>query len=167
MTANNPILDRLDLIPAVDVDNLPDLYEKLHDCGLCELRFTCTAPVPGVGVIGAKYMIIGEAPGREEDKAGMPFIGWAGRKLDHLLGLAGITVNECYITNVCRCRPPSARKPRIKEIRACSRWLVAEIRLVKPTTIITLGATPLALFTPHGIKTLHGTLFEYELEETT
>ncbi|XUX01195.1 MAG: uracil-DNA glycosylase [Dehalogenimonas sp.] len=166
MTANVPILSRLDLIPDIAADSLEKLHTLLHDCCLCELRFTCTAPVPGLGPLNPKYMIIGEAPGREEDRAGVPFIGWAGKKLNQLLEVGSINPNDCYITNVCRCRPPSNRKPKIKEIRVCVRWLLKEIRLVKPEKIITLGSTPLSLFTPHGIKVVHGTRLEFDLPET-
>jgi len=121
--------------------------------------------VPGIGTLKAKYMLIGEAPGAEEDKAGVPFVGLSGKRLNKLIVLAGIDINECYLTNVCRCRPPANRTPRKLETRACNHWLVEEIKLIRPEYIITLGSTPLSLFSKSGVRSMHGTMFEYELEE--
>lgn len=121
----------------------------------------------GLGEVGAKYMIIGEAPGRDEDCLGVPFVGLAGKRLDKLLGAAGISLNDCYITNVCRCRPPSNRTPKKVEVRACSSYLLEEIRLVQPQQIITLGSTPLSLFCPYGIRQMHGTMFDWAVTSPT
>jgi DNA polymerase len=118
-----------------------------------------------MGKKGAKYLVIGEAPGKTEDHEGIPFVGDAGRKLDQLLALAKIDINDCYITNVCKCRPPHNRTPTKKEIRACLPWLLAEIRAVGAEMVITLGGTPLNLFTNQGISKLHGTLLEFDLPD--
>jgi len=126
---------------------------------------TATRPVPGHGIAGVKYFLIGEAPGRDEDAAGIPFVGSAGRRLDKLLELAGIDINDCYLSNVCRCRPPQNRTPRKKEIRECVDFLWREIKLVKPEYVITLGSTPLSLFSEHGVTQMHGTMFEWEMED--
>lgn len=118
----------------------------------------------GSGEIGAKYFIIGEAPGRNEDSVGLPFVGLAGKRLDKLITLGGISLNDCYLTNVCKCRPPANRTPRKSERLSCYPWLRQELELVQPEYIITLGATPLALFSDQGIRQMHGTMFEAKLD---
>ncbi len=145
-------------------DSLNQLRKDILSCQRCELRETATQPVPGIGNIGAKYFICGEAPGRQEDEEGCPFVGMSGRRLDKLIGLAGIDINDCYLSNVCRCRPPDNRTPRKKEVTACKDYLMREIALVKPETIITLGSTPLGLFCPHGVTHVHGTVTEAEVD---
>ena len=144
------------------MDTLEQISKDILACQRCELRQNATAPVPGIGNIGARYLLIGEAPGREEDEASVPFVGSSGRRLDKLIGLANISLNDCYLSNVCRCRPPINRTPRKKEIKACVDFLWREIELVKPVYVVTLGATPLSLFTSEGVRSLHGTQFEYE-----
>ena len=146
----------------------PDPWSRLreeilacHKCGLAESR---TQAVPGIGPQQTPLVIIGEAPGRQEDVQGEPFVGAAGKRLNKLLALAGIDVNDCYITNVVKCRPPKNRTPRKAERLSCYNWLRQELQLVRPSTIITLGATPLSLFTNVGISQLHGTQFEVELD---
>jgi len=145
------------------MDSLEQIDSEIKICQRCELRAGCTQPVPGIGNIGSKYLLLGEAPGREEDVAGLPFIGSAGRKLDKLLALADIDINDCYLSNVCRCRPPSNRTPRKKEIKACVDFLWREIRLVEPEYVIVLGTTPLSLFCEHGVTQMHGTMLEVEI----
>src|SRR3972149_3566917 len=105
------------------MDNLEKIAEDVKKCTRCELRQTCTQPVPGFGDIGAKYFLIGEACGKEEDEQGIPFVGAAGRKLDQLLKLAQIDPNDVYISNVCRCRPPANRTPKKKEVGFCAPFL--------------------------------------------
>ena len=146
------------------MDNLTQVTKDILQCQRCELRMNATRPVPGYGDIGAKYFLLGEAPGAEEDAQGVPFIGSSGRRLDKLLTLAGIDINDCFLSNVCRCRPPKNRDPRKKEINLCVEFLWREIRLVKPEYVVALGATPLGLFTKSGgVSQLHGTMFEWEL----
>ena len=144
------------------MDNLSQITSDVRTCQKCELRMTATAPVPGLGGITSKYLLIGEAPGAQEDEAGVPFVGAAGRKLDKLLELAGIDSNDCYFTNVCRCRPPKNRDPRKKEIRFCSEYLWRELELVQPEYVITLGSVPLKLFSESGVTQMHGTMFIYD-----
>lgn len=145
--------------------SLEELNKRIKQCTRCVLRENATAPVCGIGQVGAKYLIVGEAPGQNEDKAGVPFVGLAGKRLDKLLALAKIDPNACYITNICRCRPPANRTPRKAEMLSCLPFFWEEIKLVRPESIITLGATPLSLFSPHGVKQMHGTMFEWELED--
>ena len=142
---------------------LEKIAERVRLCTRCVLRETATQPVPGLGDIDAKYFIIGEAAGREEDSSGIPFVGLAGRRLNKLLALAGIPLNDCYITNVCKCRPPNNRTPRKSERLACFFWLKRELTAIKPKSIIVLGSTALSLFTDVGVRQLHGTQFSFDL----
>ena len=148
--------------------NLDQLSALLVKCSRCPLRESASAPVPGLGNPNARYLLIGEAPGVNEDRVGMPFVGTSGKRLNRLLALAKIDVNDCYLTNVCRCLPPRVkgkiRAPRKTERLLCYPWLKAELSIVKPQIVIPLGAVPLSLFTDVGVKQLHGTQFEYELE---
>jgi uracil-DNA glycosylase family 4 len=147
-------------------ETLEDLTDEILICEDCDLREFATCPVPGHGNVGAKYFIIGEAPGREEDEAGIPFIGAAGRKLDALLDLAGININDCYLTNTVKCRPPKNRDPRKKELKVCLPFLWRELKLVKPEYIITLGSVPLKALLPEAtVSQYHGTMFTFELED--
>lgn len=143
-------------------EQLDKLNRQIGQCTLCPLRETATAPVCGLGLEGAKYFIIGEAPGANEDREGMPFIGDAGKKLDKLLQLGNIDINDVYLTNTCKCRPPKNKTPSKKLIRTCAPWLYQELELVQPEYIITLGSVPLSLFSDLGVSQLHGTTFDWE-----
>lgn len=110
-------------------------------CAKCRLRESRTKVVPGSGPCPASMMIIGEAPGKDEDFAGSPFVGRAGRILDQALADAGISRNEIYITNIVKCRPPKNRRPRADELSACAKYLENELRAVKPSVVCLLGAT--------------------------
>jgi len=145
---------------------LEELSKEIKACQRCELRMTATSPVPGYGEIGAEYFLIGEAPGQQEDAEGIPFVGRSGQRLNKLLELAGIAQADVYLSNVCRCRPMDNKTPKKKEVNACKEFLMREIRLVKPQLVITLGSTPLSLFTDSGgVSTMHGTVFESEIPD--
>lgn len=105
-------------------------------CGLCEGR---TKVVFGAGAPTANVMFVGEAPGREEDQRGRPFVGRAGKLLDRWIEAAGLTRAEVYITNIVKCRPPDNRDPREAEIAACLKYLRVQIALIQPKMIVTLG----------------------------
>ena len=137
---------------------LDTLAKQVQGCQKCDLRFECTQPVPGIGVESAQYFIIGEAPGADEDKSGVPFTGMSGRRLNRLLELAKIDINDCYLTNVVKCRPVKNKAPGKQEIKSCLPWLLAELESVNFKQIITLGATPLSLFSEEGIRQVHGTM---------
>lgn len=147
------------------LSKLRELEQKIKSCQRCPLYLEVNAPVPGLLNLNSKYFLIGEAPGKTEDKYGTPFIGQSGRRLNELLELAGIDMNDCSLDNVVKCRPPKNRDPRKAELRACVGWLFEAIRLVKPMTLITLGRIPLSLFAPYGIKQLHGTSFMVEISD--
>lgn len=132
------------------------------DCGLSETR---TKVVFGVGDTSAGLMLVGEAPGKNEDLQGEPFVGAAGKLLDHLLADVGLERSDVYIANVLKCRPPGNRDPRPNEIDACKGYLREQIRLVDPTVVMTLGnfATKLLLNTDVGITRLRGQQHEWWL----
>lgn len=145
---------------------LEELNQQILQCSRCPLRMEATQPVCGSGEVGARYLILGEAPGKHEDAAGIPFVGLAGKRLDKLIGQAGIDINDCYLTNVCKCRPPANRTPKKSERLSCYPWLAQELAILKPEVIITLGATPLSLFTDQGVRHMHGTMFTAEGGQT-
>ncbi len=142
---------------------LKALAEEAAACVACGLAETRTNVVFGVGSPDADLMFIGEAPGRNEDLQGEPFVGAAGRLLDRLAGEVGIERNDVYIANVLKCRPPGNRDPREEEIAACKGYLARQIRLIDPTVVMTLGnfASKLLLKTATGITRLRGTAYPW------
>lgn len=125
-----------------------------QECGLAKGR---TRVVPGEGPEPAEIMFIGEAPGFQEDRQGRPFVGPAGQFLEELLGLVGLRRDQVYIGNVVKCRPPNNRDPLPTEIAACKHWLDAQIRLVNPQIIVTLGRYSMARWFPgQSISKVHG-----------
>lgn len=128
-------------------------------CGLCKSR---TRVVFGVGAVPAPLMFIGEAPGREEDEQGEPFVGRSGRLLTQILRELGVARERVHITNIVRCRPPENRTPTLDEIRACLPYLMKQIRFVQPELLCTLGgpATSTLMNTNKGITTLRGRIHE-------
>ncbi|BAA79385.2 uracil-DNA glycosylase [Aeropyrum pernix K1] len=118
---------------------LRQLEEEVRRCTRCPLHATRTHAVPGEGPGEAGVMVVGEAPGRMEDRLGRPFVGPAGKLLDSLLELAGLSRGEVYITNVVKCRPPGNRDPREEEIEACLPYLVEQISLIRPRLVIAVG----------------------------
>lgn len=132
-------------------------------CTACRLAETRNSVVFGVGGSNADLMFIGEAPGRNEDLQGEPFVGAAGRLLDRLAGEVGIERDEVYIANVLKCRPPGNRDPREDEIAACKGYLARQIKLIDPAVVMTLGnfASKLLLRTTTGITRLRGTAYPW------
>lgn len=139
-------------------DTLESLQEHIGDCHRCPLGDTRTRLVFGVGDSRARVMLIGEAPGRNEDLRGEPFVGAAGRLLDELLSSIGMQRDEVYIANILKCRPPGNRNPQSVEIDTCTPFLREQIRLVRPEALVTLGnfATRFVLKTDEGITRLRG-----------
>lgn len=118
------------------------LYSREKGCKRCPLRSGCTQVVPFQGPETARLMIVGEAPGAEEDIEGVPFCGASGRLLNKMLTTVGLTREDCFVTNVVRCRPPKNRTPTDEEIQACKPWMWKEVMMVRPTVLMTLGKTP-------------------------
>ena len=143
---------------------LESLRESIGDCCRCSLAETRTCLVFGVGNPNAELMFVGEAPGRNEDLRGEPFVGAAGRLLDELLASIGLVRDDVYIANVLKCRPPGNRDPRPDEIETCTPFLAAQIAAIAPKVIATLGnfATKYLLGTEKGITTLRGRLFHVD-----
>jgi len=146
------------------VADLDELCAFIGDCRRCRLAETRTTLVFGVGDPGADLLFIGEAPGKNEDLKGEPFVGAAGRLLDELLGSIGLHRSEVYIANVLKCRPPGNRDPQADEIETCTPFLAEQVRLIDPLVIATLGnfATRYVLGTDAGITRLRGRLFEVD-----
>ncbi|MDC7246632.1 MAG: uracil-DNA glycosylase [Sphaerochaetaceae bacterium] len=125
---------------SVDKANISQLASLIRVCELCPLSQTRLNAVPGMGVINAKVMIIGEGPGEWEDKSGVPFVGRAGKFLDAWLQSISLSRDEnVFITNIVKCRPPGNRNPKPEEEAACEMYLDKQISLVKPEAILCLG----------------------------
>ena len=115
------------------------LRKQIAACQRCSLAKTRTHTVPGEGDVASKIMFIGEAPGRNEDLQGKPFVGRAGDIFDELLHSIGLTRNDIYLCNILKCRPPQNRNPSPSEIQACKGSLELQIKLIDPLVIGTLG----------------------------
>lgn len=139
---------------------LAELASQAQVCHACSLWEGRTNLVFGVGNPQARVLIVGEAPGKNEDLQGEPFVGAAGKNLNALLELAGLEREDIYIANVLKCRPPGNRNPQVDEIQACAPFLREQTRIINPSFIVTLGnfATKFILKTEVGITQLHGQL---------
>ena len=152
------------------VKNLEEISAAIAACQRCKLAETRTKVVPGEGSHKAEVMFIGEAPGREEDVQGRPFVGRAGKLFDRLLAEIGIGRNQVFIGNVLKCRPTSPegkdRRPTEQEVSACSHFLESQIEKIKPKVICTLGDTATQYILrkyglkPDGISRIHGRVFK-------
>lgn len=126
----------------------------------CALRETATQAVPGDGNADADIMFIGEAPGKNEDEQGIPFVGAAGRFLAEMLESINLKREDIYITNVVKYRPPNNRDPLPEEIDACMPWLHEQIKIIEPKVIVTLGRHAMEHFIPgKKISEVHGQAF--------
>ncbi len=133
---------------------LEELAEQIRVCIKCPLHESRTIAVPGDGKPTAKVMIIGEAPGKDEDASGHPFVGAAGRFLNSVLEGTGIDRNDLFITNIVKCRPPKNRTPKRLEIETCtSNYLFEQIELVNPKLIMLLGGVAAKKLL--GVKTIN------------
>jgi DNA polymerase len=137
---------------------LKQVYLKASACTRCGLHETRTTVVFGSGNADAGLMFVGEAPGANEDRLGLPFVGQAGKLLDKLLGEIGLERSDVFVVNTLKCRPPDNRDPQPREIEACEPYLRAQVELIEPTMICTLGnfATKLLRADNTGISRLHG-----------
>lgn len=133
------------------------LYARVRACTRCALAKSRAHAVPGEGPLDADVMLIGEAPGVNEDRQGRPFVGQAGAFLEELLALAGYRRDQVYICNVLKCRPPGNRDPLPAEIDACSAYLDEQLQLVSSLVVVTLGRFSMARFFPNErISRIHG-----------
>jgi uracil-DNA glycosylase family 4 len=134
------------------------VYEEARECVRCPLHQTRTTVVFGSGNADAQLMFVGEAPGANEDRMGLPFVGQAGKLLDKLLGEISMDRKEVFICNTLKCRPPDNRDPHPNEIEACHEYLHRQVELIEPSVICTLGnfSTKLLRADTTGISRLHG-----------
>ncbi|MFP6678844.1 MAG: uracil-DNA glycosylase [Dehalococcoidia bacterium] len=121
------------------MSSIDQIAASVRLCTKCGLSETRTHAVPGEGIQSPSIMFIGEGPGLNEDQQGRPFVGRAGKLLDELLSVVPLRRTDVYITNVVKCRPPNNRDPLPEEVRACWPYLEAQISLLKPSVIATLG----------------------------
>ncbi len=150
------------------MDNLDKISSEISVCTKCPLHRTRTNPVPGEGNPKARIMLIGEAPGANEDKTGRPFCGDAGKILDGLLMFAELIREEIFIGNILKCRPPNNRNPKSDEIKACTPFLERQIEIIKPEIICTLGNYATGFILEkfglqnkiQGISRIHGRVFD-------
>lgn len=146
-------------------EQLIALYKEVSDCTRCPLHETRTKAVFGAGNADAELMFVGEAPGAEEDRQGLPFVGRAGQLLNQLLEEIGLSREQVFIANVLKSRPPGNRDPQPLEIEACKPYLFEQVRLIEPKVVCTLGnfATKLLSGSPVGITRVRGTPQVHEL----
>lgn len=134
----------------------------------------CTNIVVGKGNLNADIMFVGEAPGRNEDLQGLPFVGAAGKNLDKLLERVGLTLDDIYVANILKCRPPENRDPTVEEIEAHTPWLLKQIREIRPKVVCSLGNYATKFFMAlgqvsemgkmPGITSVHGKVREIEMQ---
>ena len=146
-------------------EEMERIEKRVEACKRCELWQTRTNPVVGVGSLSARILFVGEASGYYEDLKGEPFVGKAGKVLDELLASIALQRTDVYIANVLKCRPPRNRNPTTDEIRACTPYLDAQLEIIQPEIIATLGNFSLAyIFDKFGLKKdkisrIHGKVF--------
>ena len=143
---------------AEDVGNvLAHIASEVRVCTMCELHRGRTLAVPGDGSSTTQVMFIGEAPGMNEDKQGLPFVGNAGKFLDDMLGSIDWSRDDVFVTNIVKCRPPGNRDPLPDEIQACASYLDRQIEALDPLLIVTLGRHSMARwFENERISRIHG-----------
>lgn len=117
----------------------PELEQAVTGCTACGLRAGCARTVFGVGARQAEWMVIGEAPGADEDKQGEPFVGRAGQLLNSMLAAIGLKREQVYIANILKCRPPGNRDPKPEEAELCRPFLQRQIALIRPKLILAVG----------------------------
>jgi DNA polymerase len=144
-------------------EDLGQLAKHVATCEYCDLHKTRTQTVFGVGHPKADWLIIGEAPGADEDKQGVPFVGRAGQLLTQMLRAIGLAREEVFIANILKCRPPNNRDPKAEEIAACHDYLIQQIKLIEPKMILVVGriAAQSLLNTKLAIGKMRGQLHYY------
>jgi len=137
--------------------NLEQLQGAIGACTRCSLHRSRLQAVPGEGPPEAEVVLVGEAPGADEDRLGRPFVGRAGRVLDQALETAGLERKQIFVTNVVKCRPPNNRKPLKGEIAACMPHLRLQIELLRPRVVCLMGNVALgAVLGMQGVMSFHG-----------
>ena len=149
---------------AAGAESLETIRLDLGDCQRCGLGQTRQRLVFGVGNPSARLVLVGEAPGREEDEKGEPFVGEAGRLLDRILFAMGLQREEVYICNVLKCRPPGNRNPEAIEVATCEPFLIRQLAAIRPQVIVALGlfAVQTLLQSKVPISKVRGTWQQYQ-----
>lgn len=150
--------------PSDAAGSLAELAAQIDACAACPLRANRTKSVPGTGNPDhPDILFIGEAPGADEDLQGLPFVGKAGQFLTKMIEAMGYTRDQVFIANICKCRPPGNRTPTPEEMQTCSPYLKKQIEVIRPKTIVLLGATAAKalLETQAGITRLQGEWTSY------
>ena len=147
-----------------NVESLESFKNSICECLKCELGYTRTNFVFGVGNPNANIVFVGEAPGEKEDLIGEPFVGRAGKLLDKILAAINLSREDIYICNVIKCRPPQNRDPLPKEVDLCEPYLKTQLSLINPKLIVALGriAACTILRTKEPLKNLRNKIFKYE-----
>lgn len=144
-------------MPLTKVQQLQYIAHLVGECKKCDLSKTATNPVPGFGNPDADIVFVGEAPGAQEDKEGLPFVGNSGKLLDKLLNTISVPRKDVFICNILKHRPPENRDPLPHEIQVCVPYLKAQLKIIKPKIIITLGRFAMNYFFPsESISRVHG-----------
>lgn len=147
---------------AAGASSWDELVAVVQGCVACdELAASRTRVVAGQRPPGAEVLLVGEAPGAQEDETGVPFVGRSGQLLDQLLAEAGLRREQVAIANVLKCRPPANRTPRRSEVARCRPWLARQVELVDPRVVVALGSTAAAWF--FGPSARIGALREHSL----
>lgn len=151
-------------MPKPRVQALDELSGRVRSCEKCSLCITRINAVPGMGPLHPLVLVVGEGPGADEDRHGLPFVGKAGQYLDQWLKAIHLYRQEnVYITNVIKCRPPENRDPHPEEISACISYLEEQVEILKPRAVLTVGriSSSVLLGEGHRMADIHGRLFEY------
>ena len=147
-------------------EQLDELNKYWQENCICELRKTATQGVFGNGNAESEIVFIGEAPGKNEDLKGIPFVGAAGKFLDEMLNGIGKKREDIYITNIVKYRPPNNRDPEPKEKDDCNEWLINELKIISPKLIVFLGRHSMTRFFPtEKISEIHGKLLIKNIPE--
>ena len=145
------------------VESLEQIRGDIGECTRCKLHRGRTTLVFGVGSPEADLVFVGEAPGRDEDEQGVPFVGRAGQLLTKIIESIGLTREEVYIANVIKCRPPQNRNPELDEVQTCEPFLFRQIDAIRPKVVVALGAFAVRtlLRSDQAISRLRGQVFDF------
>ena len=145
------------------VESLADIRTDLGECTRCKLSKDRISVVFGAGNPKADLMFVGEAPGRDEDREGIPFVGQAGQLLTRIIAAIGLTREDVYIANVIKCRPPNNRNPELDEIQTCEPFLFRQVDVIEPKVVVALGAFAIRtlLHTDQAVSRVRGQIFDY------
>ncbi len=156
-------VDFIGVSPASEESSSASLEEQILSCQMCLLWKGRKNAVPGEGNLEAELMFVGEAPGRDEDIQGRPFVGRAGQLLTKIIEAMHFKREEVYITNVVKCRPPENRTPHVEEVETCKTYLLSQIEMIQPRVIVSLGkvASDFFIRSHLGMTAMRGNFSDY------